>query len=202
MKALLIIFIFLFNLFNWGILSQVEISQNYQLNSRQQQKNAMYILGGWSLVNITSGAIGFYTQEGESRYFHQMNAGWNIVNLGLAGIGLFQLNREQQGFSNAYELIQNQQGLEKVFLVNGALNFAYMTSGVALRSYAFRDLDNYHRWTGFGNSLILQGGFLAVFDFANYFIHRKRAKTYLHPYLKDIRILPTANGIGMTYQLN
>lgn len=185
-----------------NLIAQELNSKAFHSSSCELQKKAMYTLSGWSISNIIIGSLGYYTHEEESKYFNQMNVGWNIINLGIAGAGIFQLRKHQNTPGNIYSLWEEQNKLERIFLFNGALNFAYITSGIALRNYAYRDLDSYHRWLGYGNSLILQGGFLAVFDFANYFLHKRRADCQLRPYLKNIQLHSSSNGIGMTYKLN
>ncbi|MCC5922722.1 MAG: hypothetical protein JJT77_02955 [Crocinitomicaceae bacterium] len=198
------IFLFFFGLalFVQECNSQDLYNLEFHISSQKQQKHAMLTLGGWAGTNIVTGTFGFYTQKDESRYFHQMNVGWNIVNLGLAATGLLQLQKTDDLPKNAYELIQNQNKLERIFLLNGALNFTYISAGVALRNYSYRDLDNYHRWKGYGNALILQGGFLAIFDFTNYFMHKNRSNKFLSPLLRNIEIQSNGIELGLTYYFN
>ena len=55
-------------------------------------------------------------------------------------------------------------GAEKSFLFNAALDVAYMTAGFWLIDASNYRADDADRFRGFGQSLILQGGFLFVFD--------------------------------------
>ena len=53
---------------------------------------------------------------------------------------------------------------------------------------------------GYGNSMILQGGFLLLFDWIAYSIHRKNAKNQLAPILQKIE--PSDQEIGLKYKLD
>ena len=53
------------------------------------------------------------------------------------------------------------------------------------------------RLKGYGNSLLLQGGFLLVFDIALYFIHQSNADLHLYPYLESF----LAGGVGIGVNL-
>ena len=50
-------------------------------------KNAMLVLGGWSVANIVGSGIATNTRNKEMRYFHQMNVMWGGINLGIAALG-------------------------------------------------------------------------------------------------------------------
>ena len=47
------------------------------------QKTGMIILGSWATLNIISGTAGYYLSEGDTRYFHQMNAYIRLMKNGL-----------------------------------------------------------------------------------------------------------------------
>jgi hypothetical protein len=49
----------------------------------------MYVLGGWAVVNNSSGAIGWANSNSSAKYLHQMNLFWNTVNPGIAGFVLY-----------------------------------------------------------------------------------------------------------------
>jgi len=125
-------------------------------------QNAMYVLGGWALTNIAVGAVGWNQTGGATRYFHQMNLAWNTVNLGIASFALYNLS---QGDASSYSLIESLkegQTLEKVLLFNAGLDFGYMAFGAYLHQRGINKSSS--RLKGYGTSLIIQGGFLLVFD--------------------------------------
>ncbi|WP_051416941.1 DUF6992 family protein, partial [Sediminibacterium salmoneum] len=131
-----------------------------------QNKTNMTILAAWAGVNIIQGSISATNATGSGPHFFRMNAYWNLVNLGIASVGLMQLRKEM---NRKYTLTQNhlaQQKLEKILLLNTGLDLAYIATGFLLKENGNRtgNLRN----TGFGNSLLLQGAFLLVFDLVQY----------------------------------
>ena len=54
-------------------------------------------------------------------------------------------------------------------------------------------------YNGFGNSLIIQGGFLFVFDLIAYGIHRSRSKKELWPLIDKINL--SGNGFGIKVKI-
>ncbi len=154
--------------------------QLFQAERLNYQKKAMLALGTWSTINITTGAIGYATSTGESSYFHQMNAGWNLVNLGLALSGYFGAKKEEKQTFSYKDIFLKQQKTEYIFLFNSALNLTYITTGLLLMERAKNNQNNFHRFQGFGNSLIVQGSFLFAFDTFNFILHRKHGKRKLY----------------------
>jgi hypothetical protein len=95
-----------------------------------------------------------------------MNAMWNTVNLGIGVAGLVQQYSKQSADYSSF--LKLQRKYERVFLINSGLDLIYMGVGSAM---AFSSGAN-DRSRGYGQSLILQGGYLLVFDGLMYFIHR------------------------------
>lgn len=170
------------------------------LNKKRQQdiEKGMLTLGGWSTSNIVLGTIGSLQTTGESKYFHQMNVGWNAVNLLIAGLGYYS-NKQNNQPNSFKESLEAQNKVERAYLVNSALNFTYITSGVALKFYSFKNNSEYHRLQGFGNSLVLQGSFLLLFDLTSYLVHRKNSKKHLTPILNKIEF--SDQGIGLKIKI-
>ena len=181
-----------------------EISQLQQLSDSiavdryHQNKTNMTILAAWAGVNIIQGSISATNATGSGPHFFRMNAYWNLVNLGIASIGLIQLRKEM---NRKYSLTQNhlaQQKLEKILLLNSGLDLAYIATGLFLKENGNRtgNLRN----TGFGNSLLLQGAFLLVFDLVQYGNHRRNGKL-LETQLSKLQIQAGPNGIGLSLPL-
>jgi len=165
----------------------------------QNQKNAMLVLGTWSLGNIVSGVIlKSQTQDSES-YFHQMNALWNSVNLGIAAMGYLKSNKEQPT-SDPMTAIEKHFQLEKSLLFNTGLDLAYITSGVWMieRSKNQNDLQKMAQWRGYGKSLIVQGSFLFLFDACFYTIASRNSKD-LQRAVSLFYITPSSIGIQKTF---
>jgi hypothetical protein len=120
-------------------------------------------LGSWALGSIAvSGPLWFIT-EGSTQRFHEMNVAWNLVNLGIAGAGLFVELRTPM-VTGLGDALAAQRRIESTLLLNIGLDVAYMAAGWALLERAKRDGPDTLRWEGYGYSLILQGGFLFLFD--------------------------------------
>lgn len=162
----------------------------------QQRENitrtGMYVLGTWAVANIASGTVGYYRGSGENRYFHQMNAFWNTVNLGIAGYSLLKSPALHETLSST---LSEQSSIEKMLLFNAALDAGYMMTGFYLRERA-KNNSNPERLRGYGNSLLLQGGFLMAFDWALYLVLNNHAKS-LHPIIEGLSF--TGNALRFTY---
>jgi hypothetical protein len=136
-------------------------------NQRRLTTNrvAMYVLGSWALGNMAVGAIGFGLERDERlRFLHLGNATWNLMNLGLALAGLIgDWNKDPASF-DAKQSLEASNTQEKILLVNAGLDVAYLAAGAFLwqRGEATTDA----RLVGFGQALLIQGGFLLIFDTA------------------------------------
>lgn len=150
-----------------------EIEKSFLERKTQIEKRSMATLTGWAGLNIISGSIGWATTNDESKYFNQMNVAWNVVNLGIA---LPSLLRKHPKDLSSGEIMRQQHTIEKVLLLNVGLDVAYVTSGFLLKEMSKNNPDNYHRYRGFGNSLLLQGGFLFAFDIIQFVIHQQHRK--------------------------
>jgi hypothetical protein len=123
----------------------------------------MEVLGGWAIANIGVGAIGWNAAgSNEARYFYQMNILWNTVNFGAALIGYSGAQNNKNKKLTAAESLKQQQKIEKIFLINGGLDVAYIGTGLYLKLTG--DSRNSPIRKGYGESILLQGGFLLIFD--------------------------------------
>jgi hypothetical protein len=173
--------------------------QDFNAQRYRTDKNLMLGLGTWASMNIIGSGIGWATSNiEENKYFHQMNVMWNLVNLGLSVPGYIKAKKGDSGL-NLYNTLEAQRITETVFLVNAGIDLAYIGSGLLLKSRA-PIAENSNQFIGYGNSLMLQGGFLLLFDWIAYSIHRKHAKTKLAPILQKIE--PSDLGIGIKYKLD
>lgn len=156
----------------------------------ESMRFGMKLLGGWALANIVTGSLGRSQTTGTTRYFHEMNAGWNAVNLTIASVALMTLPDVstwtlEQGFQEASRL-------DNILLFNAGLDLGYMALGYALIERGKR-LDS-SRLQGYGQSLILQGAFLFVFDLAFAYFHVDITEA--------IRVQSMAGGAGLTFSMN
>ena len=162
-------------------------------------KHLMLGLGSWAAANFLVSGTGWATvPKGEARYFHQMNVMWNTVNIGLAIPGYFNAKKSNPNLTFA-ESIKAQHQTEKIFLINTGLDVAYISAGLLLRSNAKLNLAKRDQFNGFGNSLLLQGGFLFLFDLTAYLIHQQHGKKSLYDKMKNIEL--SSSGLGIQWNL-
>lgn len=162
------------------------------------EKKAMTILGSWSVLNITTSLAFREKTTGIDKQFHTMNGLWNLVNGGLALSGYLNSKKERLS-SDAIESMNKFQKLERTLIFNSGLDIAYIASGLYLRERGKNELNltRSEQFQGFGKSLMLQGGFLLVFDALFYSSLR-----YQSSYFKNLmQIVWLRNGsFGMNIQ--
>ncbi|TXF91542.1 hypothetical protein FUA23_02260 [Neolewinella aurantiaca] len=163
----------------------------FNQQSLDHQKTAMLTLGGWAVANIATGVALQGSADGATKHFHRMNALWNGVNLAIAGLGYYSALKSDPAAWDLATSLSKHQGFQKVLLFNAGLDVGYIMGGLYLTERAKRPDVNADQLKGFGQSIMLQGAFLMVFDLANYFIAAGRNT--------DIPLLlrATENGLGM-----
>jgi hypothetical protein len=190
-------------LFLFVLLSHVAYSQpllEFNTKRLKTDERLMLTLGTWSVVNFVGSGIGWATAEkGEAQAFHQMNVLWNTVNLGLALPGYLKAKKANPSLSLA-ETIKEQHRNEKIFLFNAGLDLMYISAGIILRSEAKSNLERRDQFNGFGASLLVQGGFLFLFDLTAHAIHNHHRKEKLTPMLD--RLSMSSTGIGLRWELD
>lgn len=184
-------------LFSSTIYSQSLIDFNQK--RIDTDKKLMLTLGGWSLANAAVSSIGWAITTGEAKQFHQMNTIWSGFNLALAIPGYLKARKDKASDYNFSQTIAHQNQTEKIFLFNAGLDLAYVTGGFYLRSLANTNFTNEQRLRGYGNSVILQGSFLFLFDLTAYLIHAQHRKNKLNPIIDKIEL--SDSGIGLKYNL-
>lgn len=177
--------------------SQVTKQDSIARERIQLVQNNMYVLGAWAAANIVQGTISASNTKGSEHYFHQMNAYWNSVNLAIAGVGLLGIRKQLKKEHTMGFNLKAQYQLEKILLVNTGLDLAYITTGLYLKERGLR-LNN-TRNQGYGNSLLLQGAFLLVFDLIQYGQHRKNTK-WLEGKLDQLQMGVSSNGLALSYR--
>lgn len=138
-------------------------------------RKGLTVLGGWAVGNLVANGLALRNATGSNKAFYQMNLAWAGVDLALAGIGVLGTRRARTDAS-VYESLEEQQKFEKLFLVNTGLDVAYVAGGFYLMERAKARPKNSERNDGYGRSLVLQGGFLFLFDGVMYAAHRAHFK--------------------------
>ena len=155
-------------------------------------------LAVYSAANIIYGSIASSQTTGSNKYFHEMNAIWNGITLGITGIGFLTANKES---TLSYgESLKKQQHIEKLFLFNAGLDVAYIAGGAYLKERAKTTIKNPLRLKGYGESIMLQGVVLLLFDGIMYTIHNRHG-ILLNKMGENIKLASTPNGIGFIVKL-
>jgi len=138
----------------------------------------MAALTTWGAGNMVAGTALWLTTPADrsARYFHQMNALWNTVNVTLGVIGLVGSRRD--GASTPIDVsVKRSRKAQQVFAINLALDFGYMAAGAL--TWDIGASRQSLRAVGYGQSVVLQGGFLLVFDAVMLGLHQRHLERFL-----------------------
>ena len=170
---------------------------SYYQESLNVNTKGMAVLGGWALTNIAVGAIGWNRQTGQRMYFHQMNLFWNGVNLSIAALALYGNLSADFGSWSHDLMLEKQLRTQRIFLINGGLDILYMGTGLVLTKVASRYPKQEARLAGYGNSVMIQGGFLFLFDLVMYGIQRANRMDFL----EGVNLTGMQEAIGLSIQI-
>jgi hypothetical protein len=143
----------------------------------------MGILGAWALLNLlVSGyRVSVANPRREAFHFHLMNTGWGLINAVLAALGILSTHPGQTSGITVAGMLADQLRLENILLFNAGLDVAYIITGSWLRARSgLPGAPRAERLAGFGHSLWLQGGFLALFDVGLWIAVHRFAGALLH----------------------
>ena len=140
------------------------------------QRTGMLTLLGWAAANIGVGAYGWPTTDGRTKYFHQMNLFWNGVNAVIGGFGYAGAVGEDPRRLDRIETIEKTRSIQQILAFNAGLDLAYVAGGAWLRQRG--DHGDDPQLIGYGESIILQGGFLFLFDVALWAFHQDAIGDY------------------------
>lgn len=148
----------------------------YKLNESRLgfTQNGMAVLGGWAISNMAVSGLGWAVTSGRARHFHEMNVAWGSVNLLISGLGYRSAARKDPNAYTLSETVREQQNFQKLLLFNAGLDLGYMAFGAYLWERGIGT--NNRRSVGYGQSIMLQGGFLFVFDILMYTLSRKHSR--------------------------
>jgi hypothetical protein len=180
--------------------AQKDFSDSISQSRNMLTKNAMIVLGGWSIVNIASGFIIAGNTTGEAKYFWRMNAYWNFINLGLAGLGYAGVRKAMKIHYGFTENFKAQHAIEKLYIFNAGLDLAYIAGGFYLRERGKNenDLKKQDQFRGYGSSIAVQGGFLLLMDCVMYALHHKNTSR-MNNKLQRWEITTAPGGLGINY---
>ncbi|MCS6982352.1 MAG: hypothetical protein N2110_10240 [Flavobacteriales bacterium] len=168
--------------------------EEFDLRRQKMNRIQMAVLTGWATGNLISGSIGWATTQGSESYFHIGNVGWNVVNLSIALPGLIRKPSSILACSDDFAgALKAQKNTQLVYVLNGGLDFAYLGTGLWLLQNAKHAQWMPHMQRGLGRTLVMQGSFLLVFDFANYLIHTLHGRRRLSPLEQHYRCRASAS---------
>jgi hypothetical protein len=170
----IILFICLVSI-SFSAFSQKDVLIKFEKERTGIQKRSMVALAGWSAANIVASGIATDTRNREMRYFHQMNVMWGGINLAIAGLGYWGAGREKIDNPMLADVLKHQNRIEKTYLINAGLDVVYVGAGLLMNKTSDNQ-KNPEKFKGYGNSIMLQGGFLLLYDAIIYTIHRNHGK--------------------------
>jgi hypothetical protein len=195
-----LISILLLSFFSATLFAQIpDSSQLFEFNRSRNHKTTrgLQVLGGWAAANIATSGIMYYNTSGTDQYFHQMNVMWNGVNALIVVASLLPKDRNDL---NLHKTLKWQSNTEATYIANAALDLVYSSSGLYLTERAKTDSKRHDKFKGWGNSLIMQGGFLFAFDTAMFIVHKRNGKK-LYNMMDKISIGTSGLGFKVGIQL-
>ena len=172
MKTITLLFLLFFST---KIFSQNLPLQNFNQERLDLNHKGMTILGSWAGANLITNGILLSNASGSDKAFYKMNIYWNVVNGALAGLSLLQKSKNQANMS-PFQSLEEQHSTEKIFLFNTGLDVAYVVGGIYLLEKSKNSTSDQDVLKGYGQSVVLQGGFLLLFDGIMYSLHRSHLK--------------------------
>ncbi len=161
--------------------------------------NGMAVLGGWGVANIGVGTYGWLTSKyDEPTYFHQMNVLWGVVNFGRAIITYDGAQKYRRKNLTAAQTLHEQQRIEHVFRNNRYWDLGFIGAGLYLKLVG--DSRKSPIMKGFGESTLMQGGFLLIFDQLMYNAE-KRNGSKLTRFLEKNPITFDGKRVGMVFNM-
>ena len=94
-------------------------------------------------------------------------------------------------------MLKHQSKTEKTYIFNTALDLAYIAGGLYMTERSKSRTDP-AKLKGYGNAIMLQGGFLFVYDAVNYFIHNKHGKQ-LNGLVEKLELSGGPGSVSMIY---
>jgi hypothetical protein len=187
-------------LFYLSLSAQQGFNDSIALSRNKLTEKAMIVLGSWGAANMISGFIIAGQYQGEAKYIWQMNAYWGLVNAGIAALGYINARKAMAKKYGYAENVAAQVSMEKLYALNLGLDFAYIATGFYLREKGVNTVNqkSHDQFKGYGTSIIIQGGFLMLYDAIVLSLHHKNS-VRLNKKLKNLELAAGPNGFGLSY---
>jgi len=197
MNKKLLFILSLLILFSVDAIAQQSLG-DFNQERLQVNKIGMIVLSSWAVGNMgVNGLMLRNPSSNEQGHFYRMNVFWNVVNLGLALPGLRHSMITDPSAIGMVETVGEYHQMGKVLLMNAGLDVAYITGGFLMKEMAKTRDKKKDILTGYGRSLILQGGFLLAFDIILYSVLQSKSKG-LENILEHVNV--TGNSIGYIWK--
>ena len=158
------------------------------------------VLGIWGIANIGLGGAGYLAtqknDQGELKYFSEMNMAWGVVNTSLSGFSILRSKRQVKERIDANKMFHEYRQDKKILLVNLGLDVAFAGIGAMLVQKGNHDATHADMYKGFGKSLVVQGVFLLGLDNFMFSAHQKYNARWM-TILDEMRF--TGNGLGYVH---
>jgi len=161
------------------------------------QKTGMITLGSWAIGNIAVSGLQMNRTSGSQFRFHQMNVFWNVVNLGIAAGGYYGATTAQPEDFTAMQTLREYHSFNKILLLNAGLDVGYVLGGLYLTERAKNVSKRQNMLKGYGQSIMLQGAFLFVFDLVLYGFMNEQAHAFMNS--SGLSLLSTPGKVGLMY---
>ena len=125
----------------------------------EHANGAMTVLTGWSVGSIVVGTGMLFVPNTQVKYAGVQNIAWGAIDMGIAVWGK-NSTRKNIGYKPPD---QQRKEFQKALWINGLLDIAYIGVGYYLYAHGKND-----KLKGTGAGIMVQGGFLFVFDWANF----------------------------------
>jgi len=168
--------LFILCLFSVTLFAQAPSTGDlFEFNKSRNRKTSrgLKVLGGWALANMAASGVLYFNTSGTDRHFHEMNLMFNGVNTLIVAASLLPKEKNDLDLNKT---LQWQSNTEATYIANAALDLLYSSTGLYLTERAKTEPKQHDRFKGWGNSLILQGGFLFLFDTSMYIVHKRNGK--------------------------
>lgn len=179
------------------VSAQTFNADSANLELTKVNNRGMLVLGTWAAANLSTGIYGDLKNRGEAKYFHQMNWMWNTINGSIAALSAYSNHKRASEQMSENDVIESVSKLQKVFLVNAGLDMIYIGVGSALIARSRNDVFRSHQFSGYGKSLLMQGGFLMLFDLGMFAVNRKQEHNLSVGETAYLQVLP--NGISLRF---
>ena len=189
MKARIIIFSFFIPIaigiqFSPLHAQEIWITQPFIQTQGRLNKDGAIGLSSWAITNVGYSGYQLSRASGQEYHFHKMNLIWSSIDL---AIGIPTFIRSHRIYKGKVQLKLDKYNPKKylaIYSLNSWLDLAYIGAGFIMKSRASHSTDP-NRLKGYGNSFIMQGGFLFSFDTVMYLLHRKLYKNHLQNSFKS-----------------